>query len=949
MIAAIGRIRTPADGGIRARIGIATGLVVVGDLIGEGAAQERFVAGETTNLAARLQTIAQPDTVVVAEATRNLLGGDFRVHHLGSFDLKGFSSAVNAWRLEEATVAESRFDRRRTRDLADFVGRDEERSLLLDRQVLAWQGNGQVVLISGEAGIGKSRLAAWLTEQLPAGSYVRLLFQCSPYHKDNALHPFITQLKREAGFEPGDSIERRLEKLRSLLSRNMADGEMALSLLAILLALDVPGRWPTYGLSRQKPVLMIFEDAQWADATSLELLELIAERIGRMRLLAVITYRPDFMPRWHMSAAISTMNLDRLDRRHARVIVQRMASGRTLPEEIVSQVVARTDGIPLFIEELVKSVLESDLLIEAAGGLHVNGSLPPFAIPATLQDSLMERLDRLASVRGVAQVGAAIGREFSFSLIEQVAGIDSDQLAAALAQLEEAELIFRRGTPPDASYAFKHALVQDTAYGSLLKSRRQRLHQLIAQTICGKFAEQAENEPEVIAHHFTEAGLVGPAVTWWGRAGERAVSRLANVEAVQSFTKGLKLIGTMPGSEERDRQELSFRLSLGLPLLATRGYASADVAQNYEVASGLAERLRDREAQFTSERGLWNCAYDRGELNRSTALSRRLLDLAEEDADVGKLALAWRAYGSSQMSRAQFMEAEQAFDKCIFLADRLGPHSCIERHGEAPQMVAYLYKGFGQCVRGFCDQALNNVCHGLELAKRTRHPLSEAFASCLVALTLLLRRDYQACEELSRKQVEFSSEHEMVFWHAAHQITHGASAANLFHRNADAAEAKAGIENWRSTNALLHIPTWSSFLADAALACDDLELAGESLADGLETARKNDDLLVLADLQRLNGLLLLREGRRDEARRALTEAIETARAQGADLYHLRSARDLARLLAEEDDRQRAIELLAPLVERVAEHRTGLDYREAAGLLLALRNSGMGAYSASRSK
>jgi class 3 adenylate cyclase/tetratricopeptide (TPR) repeat protein len=955
MIAAIRRIATPAA--VHARIGIATGLVVVGELIGEGAAQERFVTGETPNLAARLQTLAEPDAVVVSEATRILLGSDFRVTHLGSFDLKGLPPGVNAWRLDAATLAESRFERRRTKALAAFVGRDEERSLLLDRQKLAWQGSGQVVLVSGEAGIGKSRLGAWLTEQLPAGTYRRLFFQCSPYHKDNALHPFIIQLHREARFEPDDSSEQRLKKLEALLADGDTEGEIALALVAALLSLDIPGRpslelTPTQQrretlralldrileLSRIAPVLLVFEDAQWADATSLELLELIAGRIARFRVLALITARPDFNPRWPMSAEISTIGLDRLDRRHAQQIVQRMASGRILPEEVLAQIVTRADGNPLFIEELVKSVLESDLLVETAGGLRLNGALPPLAIPATLQDSLMERLDRLAPVRGVAQIGAAIGREFAFSLIAAVAGIGPDKLASALAQLEDAEIVFRRGTPPNALYTFKHALVQDTAYGSLLKSRRQRLHQRIAQTIRDKFPEQAETEPDVIARHFTEAALVGAAIQWWGRAGRRAVSRLANVEAVESFTKGLDLVATLPAGEERDRQELTFRLWLGLPLLATRGYAATEVERNYETASALAERLGDREARFTSARGLWNCVYDRGALNRSAALSRRLLDLAQEDGDAAKLALAWRAYGSSLMSRADLVAAEHAFDTCITLSDDLSPEACIERYGEAPQVVAYLYKGMVQCVRGVSDQALQNGRHALRLAKRIKHPLSEAFTSCVLALIYLLRRDYQACEELSKRQGDLSTEHGFVFWYAAHQVTRGASAANLFRRGSDAAEAKCGIENWRKTDALLHIPTWSSLVADAALACGDTELAEEALASGLSIARQNNDLLVLADLQRLKGRLLLKGGGREEAKCAFREAVETARRQGAGLYHLRAARDLARLLAADDPRQ-AIELLAPAVEGFTEHRDGADYHESVELLNVLQHGG----------
>ena len=955
LIAAIGRIETPVSDSVRARIGIATGLVVVGEVVGEGAAQERFVAGETPNLAARLQALAAPDTVVVSASTRDLLGTDFRLSHLGKFTLKGFPPGVNAWRIDEAMTAESRFEKRRSKELADFVGRDEERSLLLDRQKLAWQGRGQLVLISGEAGIGKSRIAAWLTEQLPADSYTRLLFQGSPYLKESAFHPFIAQMKREAGFEPGDSLERRREKLAALVADSVPDSEIALALLSALLSLDLPGQpgldlTPTQQrretlrvlldriveLSRRKPLLLIFEDAQWADATSLELLELVAERIARLRVLAIVTSRPEFAPRWPMSAEISTVNLVRLDRRHAQMIVQRLASGRTLPDDVQAQIIARTDGVPLFIEELIKSVLESDLLVEAAGRLQLTGVLPRFAIPATLQDSLMERLDRLAPVRGIAQIAAAIGREFSFSLISAVADIDAGKLADGLSQLEAAELIFRRGTSPDAIYAFKHALVQDTAYGSLLRSRRQQLHQVIAKTICDKFPEQAETEPEVIAHHFTQAELIAPAAAWWAKAGRRAMSRLANFEAVQSFTRGLGLIAALPEGTERDKQELSFRLSLGLPLLATRGYASTEVERNYEAASALAARLGDREAQFTSERGLWNCVYDRGELDRAVALSRRLLELAEADDDVAKLALAWRAHGSARMSKAELAAAEKAFDTCIAVSDRLLPDSCIERYGEAPQMVAYLYKGFVQCISGRCDRALENVAHASGLAKQIKHPLSQAFASLLVAVIFLFRRDYQACEELSKKQVAFSAEHGFVFWHAAHQITHGASAANLSHSAADAAKAKAGIENWRKTDALLHIPTWSSFLADAALACDDLRLADEAIANGLTIAHDNNDVFVLADLQRLKGRLLAKEGRPEEALQALRKAIETARRQGAGLYHLRAARDLARLLAE-DDRRQAIALLAPAVESFVEHRNGLDYQESAALLRELRD------------
>jgi predicted ATPase len=829
------------------------------------------------------------------------------------------------------------------------VGRDEERSLLLDRQRLAWGGSGQVVLVSGEAGIGKSRLAAWLAEQLPSNTFVRMIFQCSPYHKDNALHPFIAQLRREGGFEFSDSAEIKLAKIEALAAHGDPSSELTVQLLGSLLSLEIPHHdrqlilSPTQqrretlrvlmdrivALSKKKPLLLMFEDWHWADATSIELLDRLVEKIPRMRALALVTHRPEFSPAWRLHSEISVIHLNRLDRRHTQMIVQQMASGRELPEPILAQVVSRTDGIPLFVEELVKTVLESGLLADSAEKSRT--PLPPLAIPATLQDSLMERLDRLATVRGVAQIGAAIGREFSFALICAVADTDPVELTQALARLEEAELVFRRGAPPNASYAFKHALVQDTAYGSLLKSRRQILHRKIGETLCEKFGEQAETEPEVIAHHFMEAGLVEAAIGWWDKAGRRAVSRLANVEAAQNFAKGLELIGGMPPTSDRDRLELSFRVALGLPLLATRGYASAEVETNYELASNLSIRVGDVESEFAGQRGLWNCIYDRGDLTRSLTLSEHLLKLAGDKEDAAKAGLAWRAIGSARMSRAEFLQSEEAFDRCIDECMAISPQLCIERYGEAPQVIARQYKGLVQCVRGQCDQGLNNARSALETANKLNHPLSQAFASDIVAMVLLLRRDYRACEELTRTQIEFSNEHGFIFWHAAHQIAHGASSANLFLRQIDALEAKIGIENWRKTDALLHVPTWSSFLADAAIAAKDLSLAETAILEGIAIAMENNDHFVLADLERLNGLLLSSQGRQKEAYAALRQAVQTAREQGACLYHLRAARDLARLMAD-DDPKGAAAMLKAAMENFLEHREGLDFQESVAVL-----------------
>jgi class 3 adenylate cyclase len=503
MAVAVGRLKTRFGMALNARVGIATGTVVVGDLVGEGVAQEQSVVGQTPNLAARLQNIAEPGTVVVAASTRQLLGDIFRLRDLGMHDLKGLSQPVAAWAIEGVLASESRFEAVRPARLTGFIGREREITLLLERQREAWQGTGQVVLVSGEPGIGKSRIAATFIERISSCEYTRLRYQCSPYHTNTALYPFIGQLERAAGLKTDDPPALKLEKIEALLSMATPQIERVVPLIAALLSTPTGERYPPLalspaqqhrqtlaalldqleGLARRKPVLLVFEDAHWADATSLELLDLAIERVRQLPILALITFRPEFEAPWTGLHNVTTLSLGRLDQEQARAMVEQVTGGRVLPLEVIEQIVSKTDGIPLFIEELTKTVVESGLLVEEPGGYRLDRPLPPLAIPATLQDSLMARLDRLAPVKETAQIGAAIGREFSYALLSMVMERDQQALDAALAQLEEAELIYRRGAPPETVYVFKHALVQDAAYESLLRSRRQILHQRIATTL----------------------------------------------------------------------------------------------------------------------------------------------------------------------------------------------------------------------------------------------------------------------------------------------------------------------------------------------------------------------------------------------------------------------------------------------------------------------------------
>ena len=564
LVAAVSALKTHAP--LQTRVGIATGLVVVGDLIGSGASQEQAIVGETPNLAARLQGVAEPNSVVIAESTRRLVGDLFELADLGPQELKGISGAVRASAALRPSSVESRFDAFHASGVTELVGREEELELLLRRWSKAKVGEGQVVLLSGEPGIGKSRLTAALLERLASEPHTRLRYFCSPQHTDSAFYPIISQMERTAGFAHNDTTQAKLDKLDALLALSFTPRQDA-ALLAEMLSLPNDGRYLTLelaaqqrrqktlealtaqleALSRSNPVLMIFEDAHWIDPTSLEAIGRTVDRLRTLGVLLIATYRPEFEPPWIGRPYVTALTLNRLGDWEIAAMIDLVTGNKPLPASIRQDIIERTDGIPLFVEEMTKAVLEAEG--EGAAERAVGAIPSPYvAVPASLHASLMARLDRLGSAKEVAQIGAVTGREFSHALLAAVACKPEAQLQLALDRLMAAGLLFRQGVPPQATYLFKHALVQDAAYGTLLREPRRELHARIAETIESQFAEIAANRPELVARHCTEAGLIEKAAGLWGRAGLRSLERSALVEAVEQFLRALAQIATLPAS-----------------------------------------------------------------------------------------------------------------------------------------------------------------------------------------------------------------------------------------------------------------------------------------------------------------------------------------------------------------------------------------------------------------
>jgi class 3 adenylate cyclase/tetratricopeptide (TPR) repeat protein len=776
---------------LRVRVGIATGLVVVGHLIQSGESEERGMVGETPNLAARLQGIAEPNMVVIAEGTRRLLGNLFELEDLGPQDFKGIAGQVRAWAVLRASSAESRFEAMHAAGLTALVGREEEFELLRRRWSKAKSGEGQVVLLSGEAGIGKSRLTAAVMELLAGEPHTHLRYFCSPQHTNSALHPIIGQIERAAGLAHDDAPQSKLDKLDALLRHSSTSLEDT-ALIAEMLSLPNDGRYPLLELApRQRrertldaliwqmetlsssvPLLMVFEDAHWADPTSLEVFGRTVRKIPTHRVLLIVTFRPEFEPPWIGQAHATALTLNPLAPREVGALIDHLVGNKLLPASIRQDIIERTDGMPLFVEEMTKAVLEA----EGEGKARRTAALvpsPALAVPASLHASLMARLDRLAPVKEIGQIGATIGREFSFSLLRAVVGGDETALQGALAQLEHAEIVFRRGEPPEAIYSFKHALLRDAAYESVLRSRRQALHGRIAETLRNKFAATAETEPELIAHHFTQAGLAEAAVEWWGKAGERAMERSAFAEAIAHLEKGIELAKTLADEPAQRLLRLRLQITYGYALLHAQGQTMPETIAAFARARELAAGVEDIAERFSAYYGLWAGSLLRGELAPMREVADIFLREVQRLPESPETGVAHRVFGITRWYEGDYVAARLHLEQAVASYDYERDRHLASRFGYDPGVVATFFLGLVLWPLGEVDRAAYLTEKAFSLAVRCGSIPTLACAHTYTSAFAAIRRKSGQAIEHARALLALAREHELPQWLMHGTFLHG--------------------------------------------------------------------------------------------------------------------------------------------------------------------------------
>jgi class 3 adenylate cyclase/tetratricopeptide (TPR) repeat protein len=953
IINALAKLDVPDAGRLAARIGIATGLVVVSSS-GKGA------VGETMNLASRLQGIAKENTIVASERVQRLASGSFEYEDLGEKALKGIARPTHAYRILGVSEAPSRFEAAHGKDgLTPLVGREQELGLLMGRRQLAQDGEGQVVLLSGEPGIGKSRILSALRDRLEGQGAQTLRFQCSPYYVNSAFWPFINNFERALKFARDEPPESRLDKLESLIVDHYARPLRDVRFIASMLSIPCEERYGELPMTPQKfkdetlrtmvdlveaaarkqPSVMLFEDAHWADPTTQEVADLLIDRVKDIPLLIVITHRPEFQSRWSEHGHVISLNLSKLTRVQSSALVSSVTGDKALPPALHEQILAKTDGVPLFVEELTKSIIESGELTDSGDRYEYAGAASTVTIPATLRDSLMARLDRYMPVKEIAQIGAAIGREFSYELIAAVAPISRLQLDDALASLTDSGLAFRRGTPPEAIYTFKHALVQDAAYDSLLKSRRQDLHGKIARAIDEHFPNIKDTEPEVLAHHLGAASQIEAAAALWQKAGEQALTRLALTEAISHLNNGLELVATLPHSIERDAAELGLRAPLGTAWIALKGWAAPEVWSSFQPALSLAKSLESNDALLPILDGLFGNVFTRGRAAEALPMTEDMLDLAKATGDndlligghtLASICYCWLGKHSETLDHCDKVLELYDEEKHYHLADILNPE---------PKTAAFANSSVATWMLGYPDRALQ-ICDDMNAhAHRRAHPLDLGWALTIGAHVFDYRGEPEKQRERAEECERLGLETNIPF--LSHMLAPAHIGVALI-REGKFAEGitslEAGLAVWESIGGKTWSPYAKSVHAEGLAMLGETDDALQLIEEQIEQVERPgwEERLHYAEILRLKGWILSLKGNQDEAEKNYLASLDCAREQRAKSWELRTSTSLARLWQGQGKRKEAHEVLAPVYDWFTEGFDTRDLKDAKALLDELR-------------
>jgi predicted ATPase/class 3 adenylate cyclase len=939
---------------VQVRLGLHTGLAVIGAM-GGGDRHEQLAMGDTPNIAARLQGLADPDTVALSSVTARLVQRRFTLETLGTHQLKGVTEPMPVFRVLGLPDTANDEEADTPGSAVFLVGRDEELGLLRRRWEQSKEGLGQVVLISGEAGIGKSSLVETLRAQVRREGYTRVAVRCSPYHTNSALYPVIEHVQRVCQWQRDDTPVAKLDKLERTLRRYSPPLEDIVPLFAALLSVPLPeARYAAVRLTPQQqkqqtydalvawmleeaerqPMLVVWEDLHWADPSTLEILGLLLDQSPTSAMLNLLTFRPEFVPPWPSRSHMTPLTLTRLERPQVEALLTHLAGGKALPAEVVAYIVARTDGVPLYVEELTKMLLASPLLREEESQYVLTGPLRAVAIPDTLQDALMARLDQLNRAKEVAQLGAVLGREFPYELLAAIAPQDEETLQAGLAQLVGAELLYQRGRPPRARYIFKHALIQDAAYASLLKSTRQQVHQRIAQVFEAQFPAVVETQPELVAQHYTAAGCAEQAVRYWQQAGQQASERSANLEAVSHFTTGIELLQTLPETPERTQQAVTLYITLGAALQMAKGMAAPEVEHAYTQAYALCQQVGETPELVPVLFGLWRIYSIRPQLHTARELGETLLRLAQQAHDPTLAVIAHYALGATWFLLGAFSAARPHLEAGIARYTPDQRRALVFHMGQDPGVVCRIYASMTLWLLGYPEQALARLHEALALAHELSHPYSLAYARSMAAFVSQMRRDVPAVHEQAEAAVALSTEQGFPLWAAQGTSLRGWVLAMQGQGEEGVAQVRQGIAAWRATGAMLHVPYFCTVLAEISAHLGHPADGLQALAEAHTLVEEHEERYWDAEICRLRGVLLLRQPGTPpaEAETWLQRALDVARRQEAKSLELRTAMSLSRLWQQQGKRDAARALLAPIYGWFTEGFDTADLQEAKALL-----------------